>query len=74
MALRFASGAGTSRCAVTGWVRSSHVEVLEADDGSIWLRTASGTFSHVKLTRAEWDAFTAGIKDGRFDQLTGDTP
>ena len=59
------------------WRRSSFcaetscVEVAHLPDGSVMLRrTPVGSHNPIPLTRAEWDAFIAGVKAGEFDKET----
>ena len=57
------------------WQKSSRsnnngacVEVRQVDDGVIEVRNSTNpTGPVVPFTVAEWDAFTAGVKDGEFD-------
>lgn len=66
---------------MTGWVRSSTCAAGDClwacvVDGTIRLAQGNETGPHTflgALDRAEWDAFTAGVKAGDFDSL-GDTP
>ena len=47
---------------------SACVEVAQDADG-IWVRSSLAPEDVVRLTREEWDAFAAGVKDGEFDGL-----
>lgn len=61
---------------MTGWVRPSlcggNGECIEArwDGERIWIRWADADGTKLGFTRAEWDAFAAGVKNGDFDHLT----
>jgi hypothetical protein len=54
------------------WRRSTHcdtnscVEVAIADEGVFIRNSRESEGSVLTFTRAEWDAFVAGIKDGEF--------
>jgi hypothetical protein len=57
------------------WIRSTRctnggqcVEVAQLPDGGVLLRDSKNPTGPVlTFTPAEWDAFTAGAKDGEFD-------
>jgi Domain of unknown function (DUF397) len=62
---------------VTGWVRSSFcaagdcIEAKAVDDTILIRRTSEWLIPWERaVTRAEWDAFVAGVKAGEFDHLT----
>lgn len=63
--------------ASTNWRKSSRsggydncVEVAFADDGTVAVRHSKNpTGPVVEFTPAEWDVFTAGVRDGEFDRL-----
>lgn len=48
----------------------SCVEVAFEGDGSVLMRDSVDRAGPVlRFTRAEWDAFTAGVRDGEFDRF-----
>ena len=45
---------------------NSCVEVATADEGEFIRNSRESEGSALTFTRAEWDAFVAGVKDGEF--------
>lgn len=45
------------------------VEIKSPGPGIILLRTSDAPRRDVAMTRAEWDAFVAGVKAGDFDDV-----
>lgn len=56
------------------WTKSTHsggngecVEAAPLPDGGMAMRDSKDPTTVLWFTRAEWDAFVAGAKDGEFD-------
>ena len=64
---------------MSGWVRSSLcagngdcIEVKATEHGvgpTVWISRSRTRLGVLAFTRAEWDAFVAGVKAGDFDNL-----
>jgi Domain of unknown function (DUF397) len=77
MSIRDTTGAAhAAQPAGATWIKSSHsgptggncVEVAFLDGGEIAMRNSRFTEGSVLIfTRAEWDAFLYGARDGEFD-------
>lgn len=50
-------------------IEGSTIQVMFAGDGTILVSSTEAKWS-LRFTKAEWNAFVGGIKDGEFDDLT----